>query len=36
VESLLFESIDWDSELGRLLKDGLPPFDIDMDSEDDE
>ena len=34
VKALLLELIDWDSELGRLLKDELPPFDADSDTED--
>jgi hypothetical protein len=36
VKALLLEVIDWDSELGRLLKSELPPFDADADSDDDE
>lgn len=34
VKALLLEIIDWDSELGRLLKDDLPPFDTDVDNHD--
>jgi hypothetical protein len=36
VKALLLENIDWDSELGRLLKDDVPPFETDTDPEDDE
>lgn len=36
VRALLVESIDWDSELKRLLKDELPPLDTEPDAEDGE
>jgi hypothetical protein len=36
VKALLLEVIDWDSELGRLLGDELPPPDADAESEDDD
>jgi hypothetical protein len=36
VKALLFDLVDWDSELRRLLEDKLPPFDTGRDSEDDE
>ena len=35
VKALLIELHDWDSELGRLLTDEVPPFDTDEDPEDD-
>lgn len=36
VKALLFEPIDWDVELTRLLGDELPPFDEDLDADNDE
>jgi hypothetical protein len=36
VKALLFELVDWDSELRRLLDDELPPRDTDTDPENDE
>lgn len=36
IKALLIELHDWDSELRRLLKDELPPFDTDTDPHDDE
>jgi hypothetical protein len=35
VKALLAEDIDWDSELRRLLRDELPPFETDAEPEDD-
>jgi hypothetical protein len=36
VKALLFDLVDWDSELRRLLEDKLPPFDTGTDPGDDE
>ena len=35
VEALLLPSIDWDSELERLLNGEFPPLDVDKHPEDD-
>lgn len=36
VKTLLLEPIDWDSELGRLVDEGLPPLDTDTDPDEDD